>query len=176
MAGRASGGFARGRGNMVTRKAFVRPIFRRAPHFRRRSKTASASCARRCPALYERRFRSRRACRGQPHGVTKTGAKSAGRTKMTRSVSSMMDVGRHDFGVRNGGDRKIRRREYRANRVVRFSELRGPLLNSLWSRDICARRFSLEKLRCRLPDCDRWAAPDLTTARVGRSLQRSGAE
>jgi hypothetical protein len=24
---------------------------------------------------------------------------------MTRSVSSMMDVGRHDFGVRNGGDR-----------------------------------------------------------------------
>jgi hypothetical protein len=35
----------------------------------------------------------------QRHGVTKTGAKSAGRTKMTRSVSSMMDVGRHDFGA-----------------------------------------------------------------------------
>jgi len=121
VAGRARGGFARGRGNMVTRKAVVRPIFWRAPHFRRRSKTSATNCARRCSALRMKEVRCGRTCRGLHHRVTKTRAKSAGRTKMTRSLSNTIDVRRRTFGVRNGGDRKIRRCKCRANRVVRFS-------------------------------------------------------
>ena len=126
---------------MVTRKAVVRPIVLRAPHFRWRSKTSATNCARRCSVLRMKEVRCGRACRGLHHRVTKTRAKSAGRTKMTRSVSSMMDVGRHDFGVRNGGDRKIRRCKRRANRVVRFSATPGPS----WiqsGRAKCAIRFS----------------------------------
>jgi hypothetical protein len=52
-----------------------------------------------------------RTCRALHHRVTKTRAKSAGRTKMTRSLSNTIDVRRRNFGVRNGGDRKIRRCE-----------------------------------------------------------------
>jgi hypothetical protein len=39
---------------------------------------------------------------GPHHRVTKTRAKSAGRTKMTRSLSNTMDLRRRNFGLRNG--------------------------------------------------------------------------
>jgi hypothetical protein len=155
---------------MVTRKAVVRPIFWRAPHFRRRSKTSATNCARRCSALRMKEVRCGRTCRGLHHRVTKTRAKSAGRTKMTRSLSNTIDVRRRTFGVRNGGDRKIRRCKCRANRVVRFSATPGPSSIQSGRTMACEVIRSLEKLRCRSPSgCDWSTPPTLPKAKSARS-------
>jgi len=155
---------------MVTRKAVVRPIFWRAPHFRRRSKTSATNCARRCSALRMKEVRCGRTCRGLHHRVTKTRAKSAGRTKMTRSLSNTIDVRRRTFGVRNGGDRKIRRCKCRANRVVDSRQRARAILDSVWSREMCDSILALEKLRCRSPSgCGRRDAPALPEAKSAHS-------
>ena len=155
---------------MVTRKAVVRPGFWRAPHFQRRSKTSATNCARRCSALRMKEVRCGRACRGLHHRVTKTRAKSAGRTKMTRSLSNTIDVRRRNFGVRNGGIERSG-----AANVVRIvlsdSRQRArAILDSVWSREMCDSILALEKLRCRSPSgCGRRDAPALPKAKSAHS-------
>lgn len=93
---------------MVTRKAFVRSILQRVPQFRRRSKTSATNCVRRCSVLRMKDNSAAGAGVGPHHRVTKTRAKSAGRTKMTRSLSDTMDVGRN-FGTSAGAMAAVER-------------------------------------------------------------------
>ena len=95
--GPARGGFALGRGNMVTRKASLRPLPQRIGRLRRRSNLCDKLRTPLFRLAYERLIRRPRA-RGGPHPrVTKAGAKKCRPHKNDAIASNTIDVRRRNF-------------------------------------------------------------------------------